>query len=342
MSVIYDLTGISSIDGIHQKLKIGRLEETYYNVIRKYLSFLTLALLFLTFTHKETEASNQKVNLTLPNGATYYGEVKGNKPHGKGTMNWGPSKVYSGDWHNGQRSGTGRYISDRLPEDMKIVYEGEWRNDRPNGTGIRSESNPDFEFYVISKGIFKDHDLLSGYTVMQSIDSLWFEYRNGYTLLQFSVSDREQANELMQSKLARGHIQLLNYYKRDKSTPDYKGFEYASEMEDFGSSISEGVYRTGDYGVMELYTGVNQRFEDEESYRVENYKNGRLVSAKEVPENGRFAGIVQGKINNKKHVLQPYLGEFSKLLKDFENETAQQGCSNSSTSVCVTFPIKFE
>lgn len=89
-------------------------------------------------------------------------------------------------------------------------------------------------------------------------------------------------------------------------------------MEDYGSSISEGVYRTGDYGVMELYTGLNQRFEDEEHYRVENYKNGRLASAREVPENGRFAGIVQGKINNKKHVLQPYLGEFSKLLKDIE------------------------
>ena len=113
-------------------------------------------------------------------------------------------------------------------------------------------------------------------------------------------------------------------------------------MEDYGSSISEGVYRTGDYGVMELYTGLNQRFEDEEYYRVENYKNGRLVSAREVPENGRFAGIVQGKINNKKHVLQPYLSEFSKLLKDIENESEPEGCSNSSTSVCGTFPIQFE
>lgn len=308
-------------------------------MIRKYLSFFTLALLFLMFTHEETEASSQKVSLTLPNGATYYGEVKNDKPHGKGTMRWGPSKVYSGDWYNGQRSGTGKYISDKLPEDMKIVYEGEWRNDRPNGTGVRSESKPDFEFYVISKGIFKDHDLLSGYTVMQSMDILWFEYRNENTLLEFSVSDREQANELMQSKLTRGRIQLLNYYQRGKSKPDYKGFAYFSEMEDYGSSISEGVYRTDDYGVMEPYTGLDQHFEDEEYYRVENYKNGRLVSAKEVPENGRFAGIVQGKINNKKHVLQPYLGEFSKLLKDIENESEPEGCSNSSTSVCVTFPI---
>lgn len=311
-------------------------------MIRKYLSSFTLALLFLMFTLEETEASSQKVSLTLPNGATYYGEAKNNKPHGKGTMRWGSSKVYSGEWYNGQRSGTGKYISDKLPEDMKIVYEGEWRNDRPNGTGMRSESNPDFEFHVISKGIFKDHDLLSGYTVMQSMDILGFEYRNETTLLEFSASDREQANELMQSKLARGRIQLLNYYKRDKSTPDYKGFAYASEMEDYGSSISEGVYRTGDYGVMELYTGMNQRFEDEEHYRVENYKNGRLVSAREVPENGPFAGIVQGKINNKKHVLQPYLGEFSKLLKDIENESVPKGCNNSPTSVCGTFPIQFE
>ncbi|WP_353049548.1 hypothetical protein [Paenibacillus sp. ISL-20] len=70
---------------------------------------------------EETAASNQKVCLTLPNGATYYGEVKNNKPHGKGTMRWGPSNVYSCDWYNGQRSGTGKYISDRLPEDMRIV-----------------------------------------------------------------------------------------------------------------------------------------------------------------------------------------------------------------------------
>ena len=39
-------------------------------------------------------------------------------------MRWGPSKVYSGEWYHGQRSGTGKYISDKLPEDMKIVYEG--------------------------------------------------------------------------------------------------------------------------------------------------------------------------------------------------------------------------
>ncbi len=310
-------------------------------MIRKYLSFLTLALLFLLFTHKETEASNQKVSLTLPNGATYYGEVKNNKPHGKGTMKWGPSKVYSGDWYNGQRSGTGKYISDRLPEDMKIVYEGKWRNDRPDGAGIRRESNPELAFQRISKGLFKDHDLISGHAITQSIDSIWFEYRNGSTFLQFSVSDREQADELIHSKLVRGRIQVLNYYKRGKSTPDYKGFEYARGMEDYGSYIGEGVYRTGDYGVMELYTGVNQRFEDEESIKVENYKNGRLVSASDMPENGRFAEIVQGKINNNKHVLQPYLGEFSKLLKDIGNDPEPISCSNSSTSVCEAFPIVF-
>ncbi|VTR33499.1 Uncharacterised protein [Actinobacillus pleuropneumoniae] len=45
--------------------------------------------------------------------------------------------------------------------------------------------------------------MLSGYTAMQSMDILWFEYRNGNTLLEFSVSDQEQANELMQSELAR-------------------------------------------------------------------------------------------------------------------------------------------
>ncbi|MGG4340671.1 hypothetical protein [Paenibacillus lautus] len=310
-------------------------------MIRKCLSFLTLALLFLLFTHEETEASNQKISLTLPNGATYYGEVKNNKPHGKGTMRWGPSKIYSGDWYNGQRSGTGKYISDRLPEDMRIVYEGEWKYDRPDGTGICRESSPDLAFHKISKGLFKDHDLISGHTVTQSIVGIWFDYRNGSTFLEFSVSNLEQANELMHSKLARGHIQLLNYYKREKSALDYNGFEYSRGMEGYGGSISEGVYRTGDYEVMELYTGVNQRFEDVEYYRVENYKNGKLVSAKDMPENGRFAGIVQGKINNHKHVLQPYLGEFSKLLKDFENDPEPLNCNNSSTSICEAFPIVF-
>lgn len=66
---------------------------------------------------------------------------------------------------------------------------------------------------------------------MQSMDSLWFDYRNGNTFLEFSVSEREQANELMHSKLAHGHIQHLNYYKREKSKPGYKGFAYASAME---------------------------------------------------------------------------------------------------------------
>lgn len=86
---------------------------------------------------------------------------------------------------------------------------------------------------------------------------------------------------------------------------------------------------------------MNQRFENEEYYRVENYKNGKLISAKDMPENGRFAGIVQGKINNHKHVLQPYLDEFSKLLKDFENDPEPLNCNNSSTSICEAFPIVF-
>lgn len=293
-------------------------------------------------THEESAASGRKVSLTLPNGATYYGEVKNNKPHGKGTMRWGPTKVYSGDWYNGQRSGTGKYVSDMHPQDMKIVYEGEWRNDRPNGTGIRRESNSDLNFHLISKGFFKDHDLLTGHTVLQSMDGIWFEYRDSNTFLAFSVSDREQANELMHSKLARGSIQLLNYYKKEKATLNFKGFEYARVLENYGSGISEGVYRMGDDKIMELYSGVNQYFEDQDYYIVENYKKGALVSAKNMPENGRFSGNVQKKINNNKHVLQPYLDTFRGLLKDIGNESESTGCSNSSTSVCGTFPIKFE
>lgn len=311
-------------------------------MIRISLSFLTLTLLFLLVIHEESAASGGKVSLTLPNGATYYGEVKNSKPHGKGTMRWSPTKVYSGDWYNGQRSGTGKYVSDMHPQDMKIVYEGEWRNDRPNGTGIRRESNPDLNFHQISKGFFKDHDLLTGHTVLQSMDGIWFEYQDGNTFLAFSVSDREQANELMHSKQARGSIQLLNYYKKEKSTLNFKGFEYARVMENYGSSISEGVYRMADDKVMELYSGVNQYVEDQDYYRVENYKKGVLVSAKNMPENGQFAGIVQGKIINNKHVLQPYLDTFRGLLKEIGNESEPTSCSNSSSSVCGTFPIKFE
>ncbi|OMF71440.1 hypothetical protein [Paenibacillus glucanolyticus] len=308
---------------------------------KKYLSFMTVALLFLLFAHEETRASSQKMNLTISNGVTYYGEVKNNKPHGKGTMRWGPYKVYSGDWYNGQRSGFGKYISDRVSDHTIIVYEGEWKNDRLNGSGIRKESNPELEFYSISKGLFQDDVFTSGHSIVQSIGEIWFEYQNGNTYLEFSVMDNEDA-AVMHSELADGTIEILKYYKRIKSTPDFRGFEYARSVEDFGSSSSEGIYRPGDYDLMEIYTGVHQYYAGGKYYRAENYKSGKLLSAKDILDKGQFDASLQKKIKHHKHVLLPYLSEFSTLLEEIENVPESTGCRNTSTSICVSFPIKFE
>lgn len=309
---------------------------------KKYLSFIIATLLFLLLAHEETEASNQKVNLTISNGVTYYGEVKNNKPHGKGTMKWGPSKVYSGDWCHGQRSGVGKYTSDSLANNTIIVYEGEWKNDRPNGSGIRKESKPDVEFYTISKGLFKDNVFTSGHTILQTTSGILFEYQNGNTYLEFVVLDREHVNALMDSKLARGPIQVLKYYERIKSTPSFKGFEYSRSMEDFESFSSEGIYRPGDYDQMEIYTGAYQIYAGEKYYRAENYMNGRLLSAKDILEKGQFDESLQKKINDHKHVLQPYLSEFSKLFNDIENVPESTSCRDTATSICESFLIKFE
>ncbi|ASA25641.1 hypothetical protein B9T62_35870 [Paenibacillus donghaensis] len=80
-------------------------------LIKKMWNILCCLILCIFVHVQKSEASGSNVTLKLPNGASYYGEVKNGKPSGKGTMIWSKSKSYSGEWIEGKRSGYGKYIS---------------------------------------------------------------------------------------------------------------------------------------------------------------------------------------------------------------------------------------
>lgn len=124
----------------------------------------------------EVQAATKKVSLKLSDGATYYGEVKNGKPHGKGTMKWGENKSYSGDWVKGKRSGQGKYVNfSKTPnaadgpdgyDTDSLIYVGEWSNDKQNGRGTLMNQGsiaPRDYYESISKGTFKNNVFVSGY-----------------------------------------------------------------------------------------------------------------------------------------------------------------------------------
>ncbi|GIO84550.1 hypothetical protein J25TS5_14820 [Paenibacillus faecis] len=146
-------------------------------------------------------ATSKKVSLKLQNGATYYGEVKNGQPHGKGTMKWGGSKSYSGDWVNGKRSGQGKYVVFKKtynPADgpngydtESLVYIGQWSNDKQNGTGtlmIEGTIVPRDYYYSIYKGTFKNNQFEKGYSYNHShYTEHDFNYSNGSETISVSI-----------------------------------------------------------------------------------------------------------------------------------------------------------
>ena len=79
----------------------------------------------------------------------YDGEWKEKAAHGYGVMKWqngdrweveGATARYEGDWANGMREGSGKYIS----KGTGGRYEGEYLNDLKHGKGKYSFSNGDW------------------------------------------------------------------------------------------------------------------------------------------------------------------------------------------------------
>ena len=101
-------------------------------------TFICLSLLFLSAHAQKVTIGNYSFK---KNGGTYYGELVGGKPDGKGKTNFVNGDVYEGDYVKGKRQGTGAYL---FSDGEK--YEGDWYDDKQHGKGTFYFSNNNKHF----------------------------------------------------------------------------------------------------------------------------------------------------------------------------------------------------
>lgn len=178
------------------------------------------------------EAAGNKEALQISPSVKYYGEVKDGQPHGKGSIQWGPNKYYSGDWVNGKRSGTGKYVNSYYvnsyisegKEQVKVVYNGSWSDDVRSGEGIGTEkttlSSGEVRVNMYQAGMFKADQLVKGYTVMQALADppFSFNYKNGDMSLQI-YGDNQDINK----SWMKGNTFSIDY-KKGKVSKHYDVF----------------------------------------------------------------------------------------------------------------------
>lgn len=63
-------------------------------------------------------------------GATYIGDLKEGKRHGRGTLTYTTGRTYTGEWKEGKRHGQGT-----LTYSSGIMYTGEWKDGKRHGQG---------------------------------------------------------------------------------------------------------------------------------------------------------------------------------------------------------------
>ncbi|MDO7905306.1 hypothetical protein Q5741_02620 [Paenibacillus sp. JX-17] len=161
-------------------------------------------------------AAVKGTNLQMPDGAAYYGEVKNGLPNGKGTMQWGPTKQYWGEWVNGKRSGQGKYINQYVMdgEQHKIVYNGSWQKDKMQGQGTRTNkvttSEGNVRYNQIQTGTFSQNLWTNGYEVIHAVadPDYSFTYKNGNESLHILGS-----NGRMTTDWAQGGFFEVTYAK---------------------------------------------------------------------------------------------------------------------------------
>ncbi|MBB3126242.1 hypothetical protein FHS19_000896 [Paenibacillus rhizosphaerae] len=124
--------------------------------------------------------------LQISDTISYYGEVSGGKPNGRGTMKWSDSKQYSGEFVNGEREGKGKYVNEYTAdgESHKVVYNGEWKRDRMHGTGTLIHKVIQEDGAVrsneIQTGAFSSGVQTSGYDVIHALadPDFYFAYKS--------------------------------------------------------------------------------------------------------------------------------------------------------------------
>ncbi|OMF24153.1 hypothetical protein BK133_23345 [Paenibacillus sp. FSL H8-0548] len=165
--------------------------------MRKFIQLaISLALVFV-FTAaaggtSTAEAASEKVYREISKNVTYYGQLKDGKPHGKGTMTWYATKTYSGDWVDGFRTGSGKYVNRYESEgkDYLVTYDGEWKNDMKSGTGTLltkiTGMNNKVEYHKIQFGTFTSDRFATGYSVKHSTEDhpYSFNYKDAKMNLQ--------------------------------------------------------------------------------------------------------------------------------------------------------------
>jgi len=175
-----------------------------------YLLGVILFLLPVSLDAREKE-------IKYKNGDAYYGEVKGNKPNGKGKMFYVNGNTYEGSWVKGIKEGEGKMtFTDGL------VYEGSWREDSMNGRG--KYTFPDGSY---CEGEFSDNEFLGGTATLKTEGGVY----------QGEVNSDVRPNGQGQLKMADGSI-LDGEFKN--GLPEGAGKLVAPD-----GSFVDGVFRHG-------------------------------------------------------------------------------------------------
>lgn len=271
--------------------------------MKKFRTVLCLALTLVigfALTGNEAQAATKKVSLKLSSGATYYGEVKNGKPHGKGTARWGENKLYEGDWVNGQRSGSGKYVAKDFSESYMdtmmgeldnvrtVTYTGKWSNDKMNGEGFYRDSVRAFhggnQYDEINKGTFENNKFVLGYSVgmYSNADYVWsYKSASSEVIVQ---TDRFKFHSKTFSKM----IDNLEYQYITVITRDGQGNE----------KIIEHEYN------WDVLPRLNE-------YNTTKKKNGKIVE--EIPTPEYEVGVMEiAKVVDK--AVNKHKANFDKLL----------------------------
>lgn len=94
-------------------------------------------------------------------GGLYTGEIKNNKPHGKGYIIWEHGSTYDGEWKNGKFHGKGiftlcKYLPDTYSKHIFIEkYIGEYKEGKRHGKGTLIGYDEE-----VTEGIFENNKLV--------------------------------------------------------------------------------------------------------------------------------------------------------------------------------------
>ncbi|MCJ8014818.1 hypothetical protein MUG84_24345 [Paenibacillus sp. KQZ6P-2] len=152
----------------------------------------SLATVSLVPASSIAHAAAAKEWVNISEQVQYYGEVKNGVPNGRGTMHWGDSKQYSGEFVNGKREGNGKYINEYVQEGEKhkVVYSGTWKQDKMEGQGTLTykvtQEGDVVRSNEIQTGTFKNGVLQNGYDVIHALadPDYSFTYKNGSEKLE--------------------------------------------------------------------------------------------------------------------------------------------------------------